>query len=164
MARAPRDGLTPARRKKCVSMYGALGVYAHVSEKLGISPRTLLRWRNEHPDFQAELDAVKKEMIERISEKCASRLEEYLDSIGTMQVVESKDTVTVKGEPYTEVRREIVRPIPAMLKFGLTKYHPDLVRVPLTQDEQDQVAKYISEVLAQRQDKKQGGRPLQRVA
>ena len=164
MARAPRDGLTKARREKCIRLYAALGVYAHVSEKLGISPDTLLNWRRAHPDFQAELDDAKTRMIERISEKCAGRLEEYLDSIGTMQVVESKDTVTVKGEPYTETRREVVRPIPAMLKFGLTKYHPDLVRVPLTQDEQDQVAKYISEVLAQRQDKKQGGRPLQRVA
>ena len=158
------DGLTAAKRKKCLRLYEASGVYARVSEALGIDRDTLWRWRREHPDFQAELDAAKTRMIERISEKCAGRLEEYLDSIGTMQVVESKDTVTVKGEPYTEVRREIVRPIPAMLKFGLTKYHPDLVRVPLTQDEQDQVAKYISEVLAQRQDKQQGGRPLQRVA
>ena len=158
------DGLTAAKRKKCIQLYAKLGVYAHVCKAMSIDITTLWRWRRENPDFQSELDDAKVRLIEAIGEKCAHRLQEYLDSIGTMQVVESKDTVTVKGEPYTEVRREVVRPIPAMLKFGLTKYHPDLVRVPLTQDEQDQVAKYISEVLAQRQDKKQGGRPLQRVA
>ena len=152
--RAPRLGLTQGRREQAISLYRALGVYAHVAKEMGVSERQFLQWRQDNPGFQAELTAMKEELVWELGEKSAHRLSEYLDSIGTMVPVSEKDTHDSKGQPHTEVHREVVRLHPGLLKFGLTKYDPDLVRAPLTKEEKDEVASFISEVLARRTPEK----------
>ena len=142
--------LTKAMRAEVVRRYAACGVYARVAEQLGIDRDTLWRWRRREPELQAELDRVKEELVTAIAEKAGHRLDEYLDSIGEMVEVERRETRDAKGRPFTEVRHETVRLNPALLKYGLTKWNPDMVRVPLTKDEQDKVQSYIQEVLAKR--------------
>ena len=151
--RAPPLGLTRGRREQAITAFRRLGVYAHVANEMGVSVSQFRQWRRDHPDFQAALAEEKEELVWEIGQKSAHRLTEYLDSIGTMQVTHERDTRDHEGNPYTEVTREVVRVHPGLLKFGLTKHDPDLVRVPLTKDEREEVRTFIQGVLARRVEK-----------
>ena len=150
-ARSPRLGLTQARRAAAVAAYARCGVFARVAEHLGVDGRTLRRWREESPDFDAELKAAGEQLDIRIGELARHKLEEYFESVGDMLVVEEKDTVSNQGKNYTEVRRQRVLLNPAFVRMALTKLDPDWVRAPLTKEEQDKVATYIHEVIAARE-------------
>ena len=132
--------------------YATCGMFSRVAKHMGVDQATLWRWRRDHPDFEAELNEAGERLTMQVAQLSRLRLLEYLESIGQMVVVEERDTRDSKGNAYTDVRRELVKAHPSMLRFGLTKLDPDLVRVPLTKDEQEQVRTYITEVLAARKE------------
>ena len=146
----PRSKLTKRMRKEVLRRYATHGVFARVADELNIDRRTLWRWRREDPELQAGLDELKDELVVGISEMSANKLVEHLESVGTTVEVGRRHTRDAKGNPYVEVTEELVRLNPALVRYGMTKWHPDMVRVPLTKDEQDKVQSYIQEVLAKR--------------
>ena len=115
-------GLTPARRAKALQCYASSGLYARVFEALGIDQTTFWRWRKQHPDFQAELDAVGEAVDRRIGELARSVLEQRLiemrDRVRPRQqaiVQRTGKTVELEQPHHYDV---------ATIRTGLTKLDP----------------------------------------
>ena len=115
-------GLTPARRAKALEYYAASGLYARVYESLGVHQSTFERWRKQHPDFQAELDAVGAAVDRRIGELARSVLEQRL--------IEMRDRVRPRQQGIVQKTGQVVELEQphhydiATIRTGLTKLDP----------------------------------------
>ena len=118
-------GLTKERRKMALRIFAETATYARVYEALGVDAETLKRWRDANPDFQAELDEAERQYDRRIGELARTRLDEHLQSIGTMRVTRRRHTRDNKGEAYVEVDEEPVEANVAMVRTALTKLDRD---------------------------------------
>ena len=138
-------GLTAGRRKEALAAYARCPVHARVAEHLGVDPRTLRRWREEHPDFAAELDAVKAEYVGTTGEMAEAVVHRAL-RLALDGVPIWHETDTKQGQV---VRLESERPYPAhAVRAGLTKHDPSYVVVPKDAEAEDPVAQSLDRIEA----------------
>ena len=118
-------GLTPERREQALALYRQCGVYTRVAAAMEVSTDALRDWRRQHPDFQAELDEASREYNLEVGQLARTRLWQHLaEDVGTMQVVEERETHDSQGNPYTEVKRERIGLNAALARTALTKLDP----------------------------------------
>ena len=139
-------GLTKERRLSALRIYSQTGIYARVYEGLGIDHETFRRWRIKHPDFQEELDEAGRQFDLRIGHLARHRVEEHLEQVGTMVVVEERDTISNQGVRFTEVRRQRVQLNPGLVRMALTKLDPAWVKPPEDKDAADPLAQALESV------------------
>ena len=120
--RAPRLGLTPARRKAAVESYRKSGSFVRTCEHLGIGVTTLHDWRRDHPDFEEELREAGRHVDLRIGELARNVLEQRLEDMRDRRrprqqaiVQRTGEVVELEGPPEYDV---------ASIRTGLTKLDP----------------------------------------
>ena len=117
-------GLTKARWKKAVRVYETCGLYARVSEALGVDHETLLRWRQATPEFQADLDAAAERYDSHIGSLARSALEMSIQRQLDGAKLPDRYAVSRTGERFLAEEGAPYEVDAAKLRTALTKLDP----------------------------------------
>ena len=72
-------GLTKERWRAALCAHLRTGIYARTAAAIGVTYETLRTWRRECPEFEAELQAVDRQVDERIGHLGRAALEQELE-------------------------------------------------------------------------------------
>ena len=139
--RAPKMGLTPLRRKRCIEAMETSGRYDEAAKAAGVKMRTLFDWRQAHPDFDAELTACCERKAHRMHRKVIDAMERHLDAVLAGKRHPDKHAVHQKtGRRVLVQRGEEIALSPDVMHKVLTKVDPswtkDTTEITLSQFEE----------------------------
>ena len=149
---APALGLTDERREIAVAQMQQTGIFADAAAAVGVSISALSYWRSEHPDFEAELQAARRNVEVRAGQKAVHALEAHLEAVLNGERLEDR-YAPVPGKPGERVLVQRGDKIPLNVNAArtlITAYRPELTH-PKTEVEHSGTVTVAAAVKAARE-------------